>query len=290
MVLFEQEKTAFKSLAPGNRCRCFFLACLGLSAVVLGWTAHYHQSRSEKELAENQFQAIAERAAFSVRETTLRSQAANAAVATLYANSFPDAEEWPFVSIERYNAIAEPISRTAAGDTGIGLGVVAFMEPDQVDDFNVFQADYLETYFGSAAIPKRVYEFPAENRESPLLPSDLNVSAPIFQSFGPIAEKTIMLDLFTTTLFRSVIENHIQIAEQNADKEEKVQHGIFSDFVRNVPGRNTDAVGPSFYYTHPIYPVNNKSTVSCGHYYVSFAGLLMEYLLFTGCWHDDISH
>lgn len=253
---------ANNSSDTGRLGRALFLSFLAVLAAGLGWASNRFQTESERHLADNQFQAIAERALATAKENLLRRRSGAAAVAALYSNLFPEPSEWPFVSLRRYNEIVEEVSFAASGqddeDPGQGIAVAYFMQLDQVDRFNIFQQEYLEEYFPPV---RDVFQFPPfqlpNGSFSVLPPSRYNISAPMARFYGPRGPSTyLMLDLFSTPLFRPMIHDYLEIAEQ---QQSNTSCGILSHVVQI----DTDAEwnGPASQYTHPIFPASSSSQV-----------------------------
>ena len=237
---------------------------------MLGWASNHFLRRSETELGRSQFAAIAERALAGAQDALLRRRSGAATVASLYSNLFPDAEQWPFVSIPRYNAIATEISFTSSGfsgedeNLGQGLGVAQIVIPDQVDEFNEFQKDYLNTYFPPA---RPVFSLPpvvlADGRVVPLPPSQYNITVPLSAIYGPqTGGDHAMLDLFSTPLYRPIIDQYLRSADSaTAADSNLLKCGILSRPV--IAADDDPSIGPKSLYTHPICPTNDPSTVCC---------------------------
>lgn len=247
-----------ENLRGRNPCRLLFLLFLLTSAGVIGWGFHRQHQLAERKLAESQFHSIAMGAAFVTQQATLRTQAATEAVATMFGVLYPDAETWPFASMLGYNRITDPISRIAASK-GVGLGLVTFMSPAQIPSFNELQNDYLGANFEPPNRP--VYSFPQTQLERPLGPSRYNISAPLSHVRGSSAIPFRMLDVFSTPLYRPIIEDYLFMSEFRSTNANIGSCGIHSAFVKSAPTRNVSVFGPTSYYTHPVVPINNPGEV-----------------------------
>lgn len=242
--------------------RLSFISCLIVSAVVLAWAAHFFLDGTEQQLGRSQFAAIAERALAGARDTLVRKRSGAATIASLYSTLFPNATQWPFVAIPQFNAIAQHISLTSGGfngelESGQGLGVVIFLQPEEIEAFNEFNRDYLERNHPPARGVYRVpFAFPNGTLRA-LPPSPYNISAPIAQIYGPESlSQYIMLDTFPTQLYRPMIEHFLSMSGEPNDEK---YCGIFSNPLplRAVPVE----YGPTSHYAHPIFPAASNDTV-----------------------------
>ena len=77
--------------------RIIFVGFLCLVATGLGIGAYLLQVSSEKELAEIQYDAIIDRAFDLSRDILLRKMLGTITFTSLYSETFPNINEWPFV-------------------------------------------------------------------------------------------------------------------------------------------------------------------------------------------------
>lgn len=276
LATINKKTTDEKLQGPRTRfwaSRTLFLLCLVCSCGLLGWAARYFIRLSEQKLGRSQFKAIAERVLVGARETLLRRRSSAVTMSTIYGSLFPNQEDWPFVGLEQFDLISRHLGLTASGMNGEndfeqGLGVANFLTPDQVEDFNNYQRDYLDTYFPH--IPARsVYKYPSSYtlpngtvvQLMPLPTSEFNISAPVSRLYAPHTKgANVMLDLFSSHTFRPAIEYFLRVSSLNDTSTETWDCGVFSAPF-SVP---TDplGVGPSSSYIHPIFPANPPKQVS----------------------------
>jgi len=118
--------------------RVLFLACLCAVAACLGYGAHSVISRSEERLAEEHFDAIAERALAEAFQITQRKRKGAKALATIASNAFPDAAQWPNASMFGFERMAASIMDTAEAFT---MGLAPLVWPEHLQNFEEFAYD-----------------------------------------------------------------------------------------------------------------------------------------------------
>ena len=248
--------------------RISFICCLVGSAVVLGWAAFYFLRASEQQLGQSQFTAIAERALDNAEDVTRRRRSAAETLASLYGDLYPNATQWPFVSLPHFNKVASGISLTSSGyrsdeTTGQSLGITMFISgEDEVKEFNNFRADYMDTYFPPARPVHKLEPLVLpDGSVVPVTPSRFNVTAPLSAMSGNREQfqPYMMLDLFSTPVFRPIIDHYLKGEARNATTDSLC--GIFSRPILD-PDRLLLEDGPASHYTHPIVPSNDPATVS----------------------------
>jgi hypothetical protein len=120
--------------------RFVFLLCLCGVAVILGYAANRLLTNSETNLAIAQFESIAGRALDAALENTFRKRFGAIEMASIASYGFPDAQTWPFVNINGYEAIASNVLKTSTGIDS-DLGLCPFVTPDQLSEFEDFAYD-----------------------------------------------------------------------------------------------------------------------------------------------------
>jgi len=115
--------------------RVFVVFLLIAVAVVCGFIANSIITKLEREKGEQHYESVAETALTGARSIALRRHDANEAMASIMANAFPDAEQWPYVALNGYESTATMIARLHNSQFHAFLPVVL---PDQVEQFNAF--------------------------------------------------------------------------------------------------------------------------------------------------------
>jgi hypothetical protein len=111
------------------------MACLCVVAAFLGYGAYKIISNSEKKLAEEHFDATAERALDEALHITLRKRLGAKALASVASFAFPNAATWPNVSLFGFEGIAATIMDTDEAKT---MGLCPLVWPDQLAEFEEF--------------------------------------------------------------------------------------------------------------------------------------------------------
>lgn len=142
--------------------RILFWLCLIMAAIALGYFAHTIISNSEHQLAQTQFNAIADHALDQAADVVLTKTLGSRTMATILSHRFPNLDEWPFVTLEGYEDIAEHLIETSKGR---GMGFVPFVQPSEVQEFEDFAYQYFNTTFpndpnlGVSAFGKGIYGY-----------------------------------------------------------------------------------------------------------------------------------
>jgi hypothetical protein len=121
--------------------RIVFFSCLLLVAIALGSVAHYFLSNAEKELADSQYESIADRALTGARRLANQKRWAAVGVAAMISENYPNASAWPFVSIRGFERIITSLLHTAAN---VDMGFSPVVYPDQLNEWEKFIVDYYE--------------------------------------------------------------------------------------------------------------------------------------------------
>ena len=119
--------------------RIGFLTCLCVVAAALGYVGYYLLSNSERQLAETQFQGIATKALQTTQANVRRMYQGKVSMASVIANMHPNVEDWPMVTIDGFEEMANNILKSS---TGRAMGFSPLVTPEQVPAFEEFIINY----------------------------------------------------------------------------------------------------------------------------------------------------
>lgn len=259
-----------KAYRPGSNVwvgRVLFISSLAAVAAVLGYFTNKFLTDSETDLAEKQFESIADRALDTAAEITLRKRLGTVTMASIAGFESPNKQAWPFVTINGYETITSQIIETSSGR---GMGFVPLVTPDQLDDFEDFAYHYLESKFpseaqvGSSSFGRGVYAIDEALNTSDNRYLDNRDGSTTWQSpnrlFAPMlqhnkgASSILMLNTHYDSLRGQVIDNIIECSK-NADRiSTAAECGVITD-IRYRKGE------PGSLIMQPIYPANDTDTV-----------------------------
>jgi hypothetical protein len=259
-----------KAYGPGSNVwvgRLLFISCLATAAAVLGYLTNKFLTDSETDLAEKQFESIADRALDTAAEITLRKRLGTVTMASIAGFEFPNKEAWPYVNINGYETISSQLIETSSGR---GMGFCPLVTPDQLDDFEDFAYQYLESKFppeaqaGISSFGKGVYAKDEslntsdnrylDNRDgSTKWQSPNRLFVPMLQHNGGAAG-ILMQNLHYDSLRGQVIDDIIECWKKNHHKSTEVECGVITD-IRN--GKDE----PGSLIMQPISPANDADTV-----------------------------
>jgi hypothetical protein len=119
------------------------LFLLGL-ANALGFLAFHILTKSETDLGEQQFEALAARALDLGEEQAIRRRVVVKAMAQIAASAFPNATMWPNVAIPAFETIAEDLISTSSN---MEIGFYPMVQPEEIvpgqqASFEAFAYDY----------------------------------------------------------------------------------------------------------------------------------------------------
>jgi hypothetical protein len=248
--------------------RVIFLAFLCATAALLGYAAHRFLSDSEKDLAETQFESIADRALDAAVGITLRKRLGTVSMASIAAYQFPNAEAWPYVIIDGYETISSNLIETSSGR---GMAFCPLVTPEQLSSFEEFAYDYYEERFpggtaGLSSFGKGVFGVnPALNtsdnrfREtdgSTYYNSPNKIFAPILQhNLGDFP--ALMLNPHFQETRGKVIDGMIACGETN-DEDCGAITSITDMLI--LTSQEVEQ-GPGALVMQAIYPANNSTTL-----------------------------
>lgn len=134
-------KTKNSSLWMG---RVLYSLCLLGVAALLGFFAFYFVHSSQQNLAEHQFESIAERALKSVERIAARKQSGTKTMANVVAQAVPDAAVYPFVTVPGFESMATSVMETASIRE---CGFCPLVEESQREAFETFAYEYFGKRF-----------------------------------------------------------------------------------------------------------------------------------------------
>jgi hypothetical protein len=112
--------------------RILFLLCLAAVAAALGFLANKFLTEAETDLAERQFESIADRALDAALGITLRERLGTVTMASIASSLFPDAASWPNVRVPWYETISSNLIETSSGRA---MGLCPLVTPAQLESF-----------------------------------------------------------------------------------------------------------------------------------------------------------
>ena len=115
--------------------RLLFWLFLLLVAVFFAVMAFWLLKTAETTLAEEQFHAIADRALNQSLEITLRQHMGLVTMATMVAETFPDANQWPNIYMNGFRIISQNLQQTSLGE---GVAMAVMVKPEQKASFEAF--------------------------------------------------------------------------------------------------------------------------------------------------------
>eukprot|EP00977_Amphora_coffeiformis_P027499 scaffold34615_cov180-Amphora_coffeaeformis.AAC.21 len=264
--------------------RLSFVLCLCTVATLMSYGAHRLLTKSEKHMAEQHFEGLAERALHEARETTLRKRRGAKSVASVASYAFPDVSTWPNVSIFGFEGIAQSILETAEA---VSMGLCPLVKPDELSKFEDFaynqafikiNSHYSNTTglrdFGDG-LARGVHGYDAafqvyrETDGKTNYNSSYDIITPfIMHSAGP---PLLMFNLHSMQRFGDIIDELMDCIATFPNQEKEIDPmtdnsflnhcAILSDMITMYTDKNATPSGPSAYIMQPIYPAHNISVV-----------------------------
>jgi hypothetical protein len=108
------------------------------------------------ELAERQFESIAERALYESSKITSRKVHAAEIMASIASNQNTNKEAWPFVTVSGYGYVSSELINISSGR---GMALAPFVTPDQVEEFQDWAYGFFESEFPSDSEKDTVGKF-----------------------------------------------------------------------------------------------------------------------------------
>jgi len=121
--------------------RIVFVVCLSCVMIGLGVAALLILRAAEQDLAETQYESVAERALREAAVFTRQRLMATVSIASFVSEMLPYAEPWPFVTVKGFERQATNILETSSG---VGSAFAPIVRPDQVDVFEDFVYDFYQ--------------------------------------------------------------------------------------------------------------------------------------------------
>jgi hypothetical protein len=279
--------------------RVIFLAFLCATAALLGYAApHRLLVGSENDLAETQFESIADRALDAAVGITLHKRLGILSLASIAAYQFPNAEAWPYVKIDGYetissnNLIETSSGRETPGRAARDMGFCPLVTPEQLPSFEEFAYDYYEERFpvgtaglhsfgkgvASVPIPSSPNDRYRETDGSTYYNSPNKIFAPILQhNLGEY--DGLMVNFHFHDIVGKVIDRMIACAKTNDEECGSVTS--ITDMLLLL-GRVEPS--PAALIAQAIYPANNSTTM------VGFIGSQITWTeVLTDVFADEVS-
>jgi len=263
--------------------RIIFLAALAVVAGVISYGGYRLLTDSEDRLAERQYLAIADRALDTAKELTLRKRLGAKSLATSVSYAFPDADAWPFVYMDGFDAVANSVIDTAAAGT---MGFAPKVAPAQLPEF----VDYVHrvAFDDAAGHPIQPYQTWVTSFDGDLqrynetdgVPRGWNSTTSDIWPFSMHSYTTdiLLFNLHSLAMFGESIDEvqtcvaasrrraantniNATVLPQQLDLSECA---ILSDIVGGVNADGSPK-GPSSFIYQPIYPANDPDEVREKH-------------------------
>jgi hypothetical protein len=106
----------------------------------LGWVTYRLLSKSEYDVAVQHFEAITTRTLRQAEQTAYQRRQAALAMMSVVQQQRPSKEGWPFVFVDRFEAIATHLLRSSSG---ADMGFVPLVRVDDLPEWEDFAYDYL---------------------------------------------------------------------------------------------------------------------------------------------------
>ena len=262
----------------GNRAvgagRILFLTFLTVVAVILGYSSYAYLHFEENLVAETQFKSIADRALDTSLEITRRKRLGTISMASILSNNFPNADAWPFVTLDAYEEISTNLIETSSGRE---MGFCPLVTPEQLEEFETFAYNFFErdrdppfpngtaiSSFGKGVwgrdptigSPDDRYH---ESDGSTSYGSPYKIFAPILQHNAG-GFPALMLNLHFQKERGEVIDSLIDCAKTIQETGKKIDCLSITDMI--ILTSQEVEPGPGALLMQPIFPRNDNTTVS----------------------------
>lgn len=118
------------------------MSTLSVVAVLLGVLFCRLLVQSEVKLAEEQFLSIASRGTLAASRIVERKLRGTSVLSSVIANAHPDPDEWPFVTLTGFEETTRALLESTDGH---GMGLIPFVEPNLLADFEDFAYNFFST-------------------------------------------------------------------------------------------------------------------------------------------------
>jgi len=150
----DDDKTERKSGKILSIGRGIFLTSLLVAAVLLGSVAYWGVAVSQKNLAQAQYESIAERALKEITTNAQRKQSGTHTMAAIVSQLLPDAAAYPFVAVPGFETLAQNVLHTGSNRE---FGFIPLVNADQQEAFEAFARDYYNGTIGQAPQAQNMY-------------------------------------------------------------------------------------------------------------------------------------
>lgn len=247
------------------RGRLLFLLSLLFVAALLSSISYYILRASENEVAQNQFDAVVERALLSALAILNRKRLGTITMSDIASNYNPEVEPWPFVAVDGYEEMASDLIDTSSGR---GMAFVPLVAPDHLEAFEEYAYQYMyeerdEPFPNTTAVSsfgRGIWNNDPEGRTkatdgSASFDSPNKVLAPMFQH-NKGAHRLLMMNLHYEETRGSAIDEVISCSEVRKNDTETVCGTITK--ILFLQGETA----PGALLIQPVYPRRNKTAVS----------------------------
>jgi hypothetical protein len=259
--------------------RILFIVCLSSVAVVLGFLAYFFITESETSLAEHQFESIADRALTEAAGIAERKRWSTVAMASTVSAMLPHVDDWPFVHVPEFERIVKNVLRTSAGSD---MGFVPLVTLAQQSAWEDYAYDYFtnlrnfpngtaESSFG------RGIWFLNPNSDAPdhrfhvttgdtVYGSPREILAPIFH-VDEGANDILLFNAHSAPDIGRPMDDMLDCSETleftgAGASSDEYRCGVITGKIKYQKYQN---FGPTSMIFQPIYPANNRTTVSTIH-------------------------
>jgi hypothetical protein len=265
----EVKRSGMESSRAVTTGRILFLLCLLAVAGVLSTVFFFVLKQSETELAEGQYDSIADRALDTAFRIAKRKRLGTITMASSAGNANPNADDWPFVTIYGYEDTATKLINATAGRS---MGFAPLVTPDQLEAFEAFAYKYYYEDRGppfpntTAVSPfgRGVWGVDGERKKYHETDGSTDYNSPN-KIFAPIlqhsdgAHAALMINLRFEKTRGTAIDNIIDCSNKLADKPD-AECGAITD-VLFLTSQEVEP-GPAALIMQPIYPGKNSTVVS----------------------------
>lgn len=255
--------------------RLLFIACLCAAAAAVGVISYHFLTESETDLAETQFESIADRALTEAYGSSRRKRLGALTMASVVSEMYPNAEDWPFVAIDGFERIVNNILKSSSGSD---MAYIPLVTPEELPEWEDFAYYY---YYNKRSPPhpngtatssfgRGVWgldpnwssvdnRYHAQDGSTPW-GSPIKILTPIFQVNEGI-NPALMLNIRTDPVRGKPIDDLIECSRRPAEagELEDFKCGVITGMAQ-LP-KSPPSRGPGAIIFQPIYPANNKTTL-----------------------------
>ena len=258
--------------------RIAFIFILALVAMTFGYLSYYLLTESENELIESQFESIANRAACSALDNTVRKRLGTVSLASVIAGANSDASQWPFVSLNNFENIASNLIDTSKG---CRMAFAPLVQPEELQNFETHVYDYYETTRKPEPFPNStavssfgkgvwaidpILETPDQRYHdtegNTVWGSTSKVLAPMLQHSSGAFPK-LMMNFHSNPMLGKLIDDMLECADKQAMNGGSLDDCIaISSILPKLSSWTQGAEsGPGAMMMSPVYPSNEPTKV-----------------------------